>query len=68
MRGDMIELWATLIAGVVLIAIVYAFAATSCYFRWSDSGFESDYSVFSGCRIHVDGRWIPEERYRQIDE
>lgn len=67
MNNDSFELWFSLMALVIVLAIGYGICAVGCSFRWKDSGFESDYSAFSGCRIEVDGKWIPEDRYRAVE-
>jgi hypothetical protein len=39
-----------------------------CIAKWQDSGYESSYSFFGGCKIRVGGRIIPENRFINIKE
>lgn len=65
-----------LLLGLVAIAFVFAVAvcvdwvagSVSCGSRWGDSGLRSKYSPLSGCLVRLsDGRWLPEDRVREID-
>lgn len=42
----------------------------ACKSKWSESGLVSKWGLVAGCRISLDGgkTYIPEERYRQIEE
>jgi hypothetical protein len=37
-----------------------------CLKEWSLSGFESQYSHYTGCLIKVNNHWIPDRNYREI--
>ena len=39
-----------------------------CQNRWAESGLDSKYAIGTGCLIQIGGKWIPEDRYRTIDE
>lgn len=61
--------WTLMVAFLISVfAACYAFESWSCGARWSDSGFESRYGMATGCKINVEGRWIPEDRYREVKE
>lgn len=52
-----------------MLAILLALSAWDCHARWADSGFQSRFQVPGGCQIKMkDGRWIPAERYRELDK
>jgi hypothetical protein len=61
-----------LIGSLVVIAVVMAggfiFSSISCGNRWSDSGLLSRYGFTTGCMVKHKGAWIPEDRYRAVDE
>lgn len=55
-----------LVVGLVL-AIAIPINAQTCESRWENSGYESEFGVFSGCRIVLeDGRFIPQERFMNM--
>lgn len=64
-----------IIAGVITVTIIatiytlvfFAFRA-GCYAKWEDSGYESRYALFSGCRIKKDGKWVPSSSVRLFDD
>lgn len=56
------------------LAVVFAFILIasipdriSCHATWSESGHKSTYSIMSGCRVEVNGKWIPSDAVRSID-
>ena len=59
-------------AAAVLFAAVLAIAlwlsSIACAARWDSSGFQSRFGVMAGCQIMYTGRWIPEERYRAVED
>lgn len=60
-------------AVVLMIAMVvgatFWWVAASCRRTWSHSGMRAEWrGPVTGCLLEVaPGRWIPEERYREID-
>jgi len=57
------------IVGLVFIGIIVGFFAlgsavqsASCGWRWE--GYQTKYSVFNGCKVLIDGKYIPEENVR----
>lgn len=56
------------LALVLVMFIVLSFiSAVSCESVWSKSGFKTSWGPLQGCLIQMpDGRWIPEENYREI--
>lgn len=53
-----------IVMGGIAIAINYV----SCSARWADT-FKTDFGIFQGCRIEVaPGKWIPEDRYREVEQ
>lgn len=37
-----------------------------CASRWEKSGMRTDYGPVQGCLIEHEGRWVPEQNYREI--
>lgn len=61
--------WAQIISLVSILAF-YLMGFTlwqgwRCSTRWADTGHVAEFSIPAGCRINVDGRWIPEDSYRE---
>ncbi len=53
----------TLIAGFIATPfIASAIDAQICRYRWS--GFTTEYSMLSGCKVEIDGKFVPEDRVR----
>jgi hypothetical protein len=61
-----LALIAALVAG--LLALGNRMGERECYAKWQGAGTEAEYSFFGGCRVEVDGRLIPEERYINMRE
>jgi hypothetical protein len=41
--------------------VVYPAVSTGrCNARWNESGLTTKYDEWSGCKVEIDGRWIPE--------
>lgn len=68
MKSDYFEMWFCLVVTVAVIAGSIFYASLSCKSRWRDSGFLSRYEIVAGCMIQYKGRWMPEDRYRMVDE
>jgi hypothetical protein len=67
-RGDS-EVGLTL-GGTAILLIIYAiFAAMSCHSKWGRAGMaDVSWGPIQGCMVKMpDGRWLPEERIREID-
>lgn len=59
-----------ILLGIVAAVIVGALFAKpfACHAKWSRSGMQSSWGPLQGCVVRMpDGRWIPEERVREID-
>ncbi len=61
--------------GIVLFFVSLLFyganylAGVSCKSRWENSGFNSKYSLQTGCLVEVSkNKWIPEKNYREFAE
>jgi hypothetical protein len=73
-EGDGIVLLITAILMTVVVAIFvviigYTISRPTCYAQWEDSGMNVDWGFWSDCRVEVEpGKWIPADRYREIDE
>lgn len=48
---------------VGIIALATTLDRLSCTNRW-DGIYQSQYKVLGGCRVNVDGRWLPESVIR----
>lgn len=72
-RGDALieSLTAISVAACAMILIygfIFVVSSKTCDLRWNASGVQSQYGFLSGCRVQVDGKWIPENRYRTLNE
>jgi hypothetical protein len=56
------------IAFIVVAAAYWFFGSLGCSNRWEYSGLQSKYGITTGCMVSYKGAWIPEDRYRVIDE
>lgn len=65
--------WAiVLAAGLVVLAVtlgpLVAVTAVSCSSRWDGSGLATSWGPLQGCKVKLpDGRWMPEDRVREIE-
>lgn len=70
-KGSSGEYAAIAVAAVALLVIfcaAWAISAAQCGSKWEGSGLKSDYGLIAGCRVKLpDGRWLPEERVREIE-
>ena len=60
---------AVLIIGTILGVVVgalFLFNSYVCSSRWEKSGFATSWGPIQGCLIQHEGRWIPEENYRDM--
>lgn len=48
----------------LLIAALIWFKAEQCDARWSD--YQHEWGLVSGCRVKIDGRWVPADRVREF--
>lgn len=68
-RND--DLFSSLFYFVIITLVLFAgtviFNSIACDAKWETSGFKTTYGPIKGCLIRLpDGRWIPEENYREI--
>jgi hypothetical protein len=67
-KGDA-ELIAILFMAVAILVASYGISKASCEASWRESGMRTKYGWPEGCLVEAKpGKWIPEERYREIDE
>jgi prepilin-type N-terminal cleavage/methylation domain-containing protein len=64
----------TLIEALIVLAIIAILASVPvlgsvrCTAQWERSGMASSWGLIQGCMVEVEpGRWIPQERLREID-
>jgi hypothetical protein len=56
--------------GIVLLTVVAMVSCDRmaeerrCAARWADSGYSSSYDPHAGCRVKVNGKWMPEKLLR----
>lgn len=66
---DLLPVYAALVFSWVIVVIFGALlwlSSVKCASRWEQSGFETSYGPLQGCLVRHDGRWIPEENYREM--
>jgi hypothetical protein len=51
---------------LVLGGLVLFVELSICKAKWEGSGFDYEYGIWSGCRIKVDDKWLPEKNYRKF--
>ncbi len=51
-------LFAVFAVGIAFVAYLQ-FSGQTCYEKWAD--YNTEYSIAGGCRIEIDGTYIPEE-------
>jgi len=52
----------------VVIGILAVAGAVKCSWRWGDSGMSHRFRPISGCQLETrPGRWIPADRFRELD-
>lgn len=64
---DFIGLVIVIALTAAILGFGYFSAKESCSARWESSGHEIEWSLFGGCRVHVDGRILPEDVIRDMD-
>lgn len=66
-----VSVFAVLGCGVLLLILgmpLYFLDRASCHATWEGSGYQTDYGLFSDCRINVKGQWIPADALRSVKE
>ena len=72
--GDDTRPFLVLVAGfgaliALMVALLFWTENVACESKWADSGHESQYATFSGCRVQLeDGTWVPQERLLNMRE
>ncbi len=64
MLNTILVLAACLILGGFYWA-AYEFKSYACEARWQGT-YETEYHLFSGCRVKVDGKFLPEANVRAV--
>lgn len=71
-RDEVLATLAGVVVGLILIVLLGGGAlvinAFKCAARWQASGIQTDFGPLQGCLIFYNGKWIPEDRYRAVDE
>lgn len=49
---------------IALFGLIYTVDAHSCHVKGNEMNIDSKYTISNGCRINIDGKWIPVENYR----
>lgn len=50
------------------LALAYTISSYGCHSRWEGSGHDVSFQLGAGCRVYVDGQWIPEKNYRNVGD
>lgn len=58
-----------IIVTIVFLFVMAFFSAWSCHSKWGRSGMKAvSWGPVQGCMCQLpDGRWLPEERIREVD-
>lgn len=52
----------------ILLLVASCSSLVSCKASWGKSGLNTSWGFFQGCLVEVEpGRWIPEDKVREID-
>lgn len=55
--------------GLIAWGIYLAFGMVDCWSKWRRSGMDYEFSSISGCLVEIEsGKWIPDDRYRGLEE
>ena len=54
----------TLVA--IFVYLPFVLLRWECASKWELSGMATSYGPIQGCLIQHDGRWIPEQNYREL--
>lgn len=66
-RGFVELIMYLVIAGIAVI-VGWTFQSWSCSSKWEFSGMKTSYGPIKGCLVQTpNGRWMPEERIREVD-
>jgi len=61
-----------IVAAVVLFSAAFLFSYAcndlSCSSLGREAGVQTKYTALSGCFVKINGKWIPENRWRTIEE
>ena len=68
MKENILFFLGFIIVAVIILAGMMYLAATTCEARWAESGYPSRWEPFAGCRILVDGRWVPDRTLRNLNQ
>lgn len=68
MKETLIFLCMLLVVMTTPLLLAVAISKMSCAPSWEGSGFETDWTFWGGCRIKVDGKWTPEDNYRELKD
>ncbi len=60
------EVTAGLIVLAMFLGLAYAVSAATCHFRWSGT-YQTQFGLIAGCRVNINGKWIPEDRVREFE-
>lgn len=66
MSNSLIGFIATVLLLVVIIAVARPIAGYACSARWSPD-YEAEYFWFGGCKVKVNGKFMPEKNVRGTD-
>lgn len=62
------ELWYCIAVIAVMLIGALVFSSYRCSSRWAMSGLSTSWGPMQGCLVKMpDGRWIPDDRVRDID-
>lgn len=65
---DNIGCWPVALMLICLAVFYIVLAPVECHSRWSGSRYSVSWGPLAGCRVFVNGQWMPEDRVRTIED
>lgn len=59
----MLVILITAVPFLIVDSIAYVVASYQCEWRWSGA-YQSEYTIFSGCRVKINDKWLPDSVVR----
>lgn len=58
----------TFLAIALFVVVPFFWSSRRCADVQEETGVSTKWSILSGCYVQLDGKWVPEERWRTIKQ